>query len=108
VLLGPTSPDPTINTSMLSINSGNGTPLANGALESVAVRKPTNPNRLYISGLPYNWRTQHVRMTHPAWCISPGLRGLVHVSFLAELDGVCMCGEMHRQAFDRPRAECRG
>lgn len=62
MLLGPTSPDPTINTSMLSINSGNGTPLANGGSDSV--RKPTNPNRLYISGLPYNWRTQHVRMSH--------------------------------------------
>lgn len=59
VLLGPTSPDPTINTSMLSISSGNGTPVANGA-PSDAARKPANPNRLYISGLPYNWRTQHV------------------------------------------------
>jgi hypothetical protein len=56
VLLGPTTPDPTINTSMLSISSGDGTPLANGG----EVRKPSNPNRLYISGLPYNWRTQHV------------------------------------------------
>jgi hypothetical protein len=63
VLLGPTSPDPTINTSMLSISSGNGTPTANGDSSDV-VRKPSNPNRLYISGLPYNWRTQHVR---PAW-----------------------------------------
>lgn len=59
VLLGPTSPDPTINTSMLSISSGSGTPLANGSSSDV-VRKPSNPNRLYISGLPYNWRTQHV------------------------------------------------
>jgi hypothetical protein len=60
VLLGPTTPDPTINTSMLSINSGSGdgTPMANGGGE--APRKPANPNRLYISGLPYNWRTQHV------------------------------------------------
>jgi hypothetical protein len=60
VLLGPTTPDPTVNTSMLSIHSGsgNGSPLANGAGE--APRKPSNPNRLYISGLPYNWRTQHV------------------------------------------------
>jgi len=58
VLLGPTTPDPTINTSMLSISSGNGTPLANGGSESA--RKPSNPNRLYISGLPYNWRTQHL------------------------------------------------
>lgn len=56
--MGPTTPDPTINTSMLSISSGNGTPLANGGAEGV--RKPSNPNRLYISGLPYNWRTQHV------------------------------------------------
>lgn len=58
VLLGPTTPDPTINTSMLSINSGSGdgTPQANGD----APRKAANPNRLYISGLPYNWRTQHV------------------------------------------------
>lgn len=60
VLLGPTTPDPTVNTSMLSIHSGsgNGSPLANGGGE--APRKPSNPNRLYISGLPYNWRTQHV------------------------------------------------
>jgi splicing factor U2AF subunit len=58
VLLGPTSPDPTINTSMLSINSGNGTPQANGG---DAPRKPANPNRLYISGLPYSWRTQHLQ-----------------------------------------------
>lgn len=43
---------------MLSIHtgSGNGTPQANGE----APRKPANPNRLYISGLPYSWRTQHV------------------------------------------------
>lgn len=61
VLLGPTSPDPTVNTSMLSIASGSagGSPLANGG-SSEAPRKASNPNRLYISGLPYNWRTQHV------------------------------------------------
>ncbi|KAF6255793.1 hypothetical protein COO60DRAFT_1627399 [Scenedesmus sp. NREL 46B-D3] len=61
VLLGPTSPDPTVNTSMLSIHSGSGSasPLANGGGE--APRKPSNPNRLYISGLPYNWRTQHLQ-----------------------------------------------
>jgi hypothetical protein len=63
VLLGPTTPDPTINTSMLSISSGGGTPLANGG----EVRKPSNPNRLYISGLPYNWRTQHVSEAEPTW-----------------------------------------
>lgn len=63
VLLGPTTPDPTINTSMLSISSGDGTPLANGG----EVRKPSNPNRLYISGLPYNWRTQHVSGAEHTW-----------------------------------------
>ncbi|WIA41322.1 hypothetical protein OEZ86_004919 [Tetradesmus obliquus] len=62
VLLGPTSPDPTVNTSMLSIASGSagGSPLANGG-SSEAPRKASNPNRLYISGLPYNWRTQHLQ-----------------------------------------------
>jgi hypothetical protein len=54
-------PDPTINTSMLSISTGNGPALSNGGSDSTAAaRKPANPNRLYISGLPYNWRTQHV------------------------------------------------
>jgi len=69
VLLGPTTPDPTINTSMLSISSGNDTPLANGGAEA---RKPSNPNRLYISGLPYNWRTQHVSNNQlQGWEVGP-------------------------------------
>jgi hypothetical protein len=100
VLLGPTTPDPTVNTSMLSIHSGsgNGSPLANGGGE--APRKPSNPNRLYISGLPYNWRTQHVSLGlvwiseimqgwAGQWLARPGVRLFCRV--------VCEVGKLQQQ-----------